>query len=248
MALKAVETPSQQERLENAYVDILVTPFEEKYEETWEEDPFWEAVKVFKVKSKEIGYEDPFEVLSKYKLTSFENIRDKRKAGPPACFREGWTSPLVGTKLDTVAAIAPLEHVNGRPYSGAEPIVVLDFWATWCYPCVLAGPELSELSEKYAGRVAIVGVNNESMFVQKDHDVAELKSFLTTNKDGFRYTVYIDTPEGYARDSVYKAAEYKAIPCVIVVVNGIVTFVGPPQEAFKAALEKAVEEVPAKEE
>ncbi|KAF9272907.1 alpha 1,2-mannosyltransferase 2.4.1 [Mortierella alpina] len=248
MASTAVETPSQEELLEKAYVDILLVPFEEKYDEAWEEDTYWAAVEVFKAKSKEIGYEDPFEVLSKYKLTSFDDIRDKRKAGPPACFREGWISPLVGTKLDTVAAIAPLEHVNGREYSGAEPIVVLDFWATWCYPCVLAGPELSELSEKHAGRVAIVGVNNESMFREREHNAAEVKSFLTENKDGFRYTVYVDTPEGHARESVYKKTEYKAIPCVIVVVNGTVTFVGPPQEAFKAALEKALVEVPAKEE
>jgi len=48
--------------------------------------------------------------------------------------------------------------------------------------------------------------------------------------------------------AVYKKTEYKAIPCVIVVANGIVTFVGPPQEAFKVALEKAVEEIPTKEE
>ncbi|KAF9962127.1 hypothetical protein BGZ72_010047 [Mortierella alpina] len=248
MTSTTVETLSQEERLEGAYCDILLTPFEEKYEEKWEEDTYWAAVEIFKAKSKEIGYEDPFEVLSKYKLTSYDDIRDKRKAGPPPCFREGWISPLVGTKLDTVAAIAPLEHVNGPEYSGAEPIVVLDLWATWCYPCVLAGPELSELSEKHAGRVAIVGVNNESMFSKKEHDVGAVKSFLNDNKEGFRYTVYIDTPEGHAKESVYKKAEYKAIPCVIVVVRGIVTFVGPPQEDFKAALEKALEEVPAKEE
>ncbi|KAF9575612.1 hypothetical protein EC968_002548 [Mortierella alpina] len=248
MASTAAEISDQEKLLGKAYVDILVIPFEEKYEEKWEEETYWAAVEVFKTKSKEIGYEDPFEFLSKYQITSYEDIRDKNKAGPPACFREGWISPLVGSKLDTMAAIAPLEHVSGPEYSGAEPIVVLDFWATWCPPCVSAGPELSELSEKYRGRVAIVGVNNESMFRPKKHSVAEVKSFLAKNKDGFRYTVYVDTPEGHARDSVYKTTEYQAIPCVIVVANGVVTFAGPPQEAFKAALERALEDVPAKEE
>ena len=65
---------------------------------------------------------------------------------------------------------------------------------------MLAGPELSELSEKHAGRVAIVGVNNESMFLKKEHDVGEVKSFLNGNKEGFRYTVYVDTPEGHAKE------------------------------------------------
>ncbi|KAF9175936.1 hypothetical protein BGX21_008346 [Mortierella sp. AD011] len=246
--MPAQELSEKELKLRDAYYDILTSPFEDTYEDKWEEDPYWVAVESFKKRSKEIGYEDPFEVLNKYKINSYESIRDKLKAGPPACFREGWKSPLVGTELDTIAAIGPLEHVNGRKYLGEERIVVLDFWATWCPPCVKAGPELSELAEKHAGQVAIVGVNNDSMFTEKEHDVEKLKTFLEEKKQGFRYTVYIDTPEGHARDSVYKKTEYRAIPCVIVVVGGVVTYVGCPDENFKNALEVALAPITAKEE
>src|SRR5690349_1673840 len=61
-----------------------------------------------------------------------------------------------------------------------------------CGPCVRAGPELSELSEKYAGRVAIVGVNNESMFRPRDEDLSVVTSFLEEHKKDFRYTIYVD--------------------------------------------------------
>lgn len=42
--------------------------------------------------------------------------------------------------------------------------------------------------------------------------------------------------------AVYKVSEYRAIPCVIVIVDGVVTFVGGPYKEFLAALEAAVEE------
>lgn len=37
--------------------------------------------------------------------------------------------------------------------------VVIDFWATWCGPCIKLGPVVEELAEKYGDKVTIVKVN-----------------------------------------------------------------------------------------
>ena len=38
--------------------------------------------------------------------------------------------------------------------SGNLPLVV-DFWATWCGPCRMVGPIISELAEQYDGKITV---------------------------------------------------------------------------------------------
>ena len=39
-----------------------------------------------------------------------------------------------------------------------KKVVVLEFWATWCGPCIKGIPHLTELQEQYKDDVVVIGV------------------------------------------------------------------------------------------
>ncbi len=41
---------------------------------------------------------------------------------------------------------------------GDKPLVV-DFWASWCGPCMMIAPIISELAEEYAGKINVGKMN-----------------------------------------------------------------------------------------
>ncbi len=38
-------------------------------------------------------------------------------------------------------------------------VMVIDFWAPWCSPCLILGPILEELVEEYQGKVQLAKLN-----------------------------------------------------------------------------------------
>lgn len=44
---------------------------------------------------------------------------------------------------------------NFGQYKGGTLPLVVDFWATWCGPCRMVAPIISEMAEKYDGRIAV---------------------------------------------------------------------------------------------
>ena len=44
---------------------------------------------------------------------------------------------------------------NFESYKNGTLPLVVDLWATWCGPCRMVGPIISELAEEYDGRIVI---------------------------------------------------------------------------------------------
>jgi thiol-disulfide isomerase/thioredoxin len=44
----------------------------------------------------------------------------------------------------------------------STPIIVLNFWASWCVPCLKEFPSLVEFQAKYQGKVKVIGINGDT--------------------------------------------------------------------------------------
>ncbi len=59
-----------------------------------------------------------------------------------------------------------LPGTDGQPLRLADFLgrwVIVNFWATWCAPCLLEMPELQAFHEKHQERTAVIGVNFEDI-------------------------------------------------------------------------------------
>lgn len=80
-----------------------------------------------------------------------------------------------------------LRDLNGKQFDNdllKGNILVLDFWATWCAPCIAEIPRLNRMQEEYAERgVKVVGVTLAS------GPASEVKPFVS--RHNMKYTVLI---------------------------------------------------------
>lgn len=65
------------------------------------------------------------------------------------------------------------QGVEGIAHADAHPVIMLDFWATKCVPCLQSFPELAEIQQHFAGagNIVILGITSlQGYFIDKPNN------------------------------------------------------------------------------
>lgn len=84
------------------------------------------------------------------------NKAKKNKEKPTASAK---TDADTASKAEKKFAIEITEDNFEELTQNTQKPVVLDFWASWCGPCMMLGPHIEEIAKEYEG-VAVVGKVN----------------------------------------------------------------------------------------
>jgi thiol-disulfide isomerase/thioredoxin len=143
-----------------------------------------------------------------------------------------WAENLQGQQMPE-----PLEDhvawISEKPAHLDQKVILIDFWATWCQPCLQMSDTFDRLSKEFPDELVIVAVSNTKMHGDTQDDISEWVQDHTMH-----YTHAHDDQAKLA-----KAFGINGIPHVVVVsTDGVIRWQGSPYaESFEDSLRTIID-------
>ena len=127
---------------------------------------------------------------------------------------------------DPAPPLAVSTWLHGAEVKGFEPghVYVVEFWATWCGPCVQIMPHVGDLQDEYREKgVTFIGFASEA-----NDKEAKVNAFVAKHGAKLGYTFAFGS--GTETHNAYmKASGQNGIPCSFVVdKHGRIAYIGHP--------------------
>lgn len=122
---------------------------------------------------------------------------------------------------------------KGTPVKGFEKdkVYIVEFWATWCGPCITSIPHVTKLAKENPD-VTVIGVS-----IWEDDEGTKIQDFINKMGDKMDYNVgYSGNKEGMAATWM-DAAGQNGIPSAFIIKNQQIQWVGHPMSMDKPLAE-----------
>ncbi len=137
---------------------------------------------------------------------NFGRASNMQGKSAPDFFVQSWVTP----KINTVDCVR-----------------VVEFWATWCGPCIKSIPHMNELAKHFKGKVAFVGVSGET--------TQKISNFM--QKTPMKYGVAVD-----ASKQMQTAISCSAIPLALVISSdNTVRWQGNPKNLTRQVIQQVLD-------
>lgn len=152
---------------------------------------------------------------------------------PAMAADEPAAKPAPSNKLKVGDKAPPMQvqhWLQGQPISEykAGHAYVVEFWATWCGPCIAAMPHMSKLAKQHKdANIHFVGVNVWERY--NEDTLATVTKFVKDQGPRLTYNVAYDGEGGAMTESYMKAAGQNGIPAAFIVDReGNIAWIGHP--------------------
>lgn len=166
----------------------------------------------------------PLKVIASIALTYFLLTA----ASFSAHAQKGTATLVVG---DAAPPIRFSKWLKGKPLKAFEKdqMYVLEFWATWCGPCIAAMPGLSEFARKHP-EVTVIAYNVWEKVGARPYESAlpNVEKFVKSMGDKMDFNVAADNNEQFVSENWLKNAGVTGIPATMVVKDNKLIWMGSP--------------------
>jgi thiol-disulfide isomerase/thioredoxin len=137
-------------------------------------------------------------------------------------------------------ALTIAKWYKGTPVTKFEPgkVYVVEFWATWCGPCRVSIPHITELARKFSGKVTFAGI---SVWERDPAYIEKVGKFVEEMGSKMEYNVGADDADGTTAKAWMTAAGEGGIPSAFIVDGqGKIAWIGHPMADMEATLTKVL--------
>ncbi len=130
---------------------------------------------------------------------------------------------------DPAPALSVEKWVKGDPITGFEKgkVYIVEYWATWCGPCIASMPHLSEIQKANKSKgLTVIGMAS----ADSRDELAKVEEMVKAKGETMAYTVAWDK-EGATHTAYMKASRQRGIPTSFVVdQKGEIAWIGHPMQ------------------